>query len=360
MAATNNKHLAYRYGYCVNEKCEKSKKDTKGKPQVLQIASHKPLVCPDCQKPLHECPPPKPPTNILKWILIGLLVLLLLGGAGFGIYKLLKPIGPKAIKLAQKELVMKVGETQVIVPTAEPEGVKATFIFKKKGKNVEVTSGGEVTALKKGEATILVKCEENPDIRAICKVTVKDGDTLPPPPEQLVKQLSIDGGDFSIKVGESKQLTFVVVPEKHDELLSWTSDNETVATVDNTGKVSAIKKGTATIKVAADKSGTNATVKVTVTETEKPVPDGGEDGGGKKTYVTNANIGYGTYTGDVKPGTTTPHGHGTITYKTKRKVVSWKDIEAQPGDKYEGDFRDGAINGGGYLKTRDGNVIRID
>lgn len=348
MAATNNKHLAYRYGYCVNEKCEKSKKDTKGKPQVLQIASHKPLVCPDCQKPLHECPPPKPPTNILKWILIGLLVLLLLGGAGFGIYKLLKPIGPKAIKLAQKELVMKVGETQVIVPTAEPEGVKATFIFKKKGKNVEVTSGGEITALKKGEATILIKCEENPDIRAICKVTVKDGDTLPPPPEQLVKQLSIDGGDFSIKVGESKQLTFVVVPEKHDELLSWTSDNETVATVDNTGKVSAIKKGTATIKVAADKSGVIASVKVTVTK---------EPGGDVVDPRPISPIErYGKYSGGRAKSNGYPDGTGKLTFTKSYQLNA--QYTAQPGEYIQGIFENGKPTFVTYYQ-KDGTVTKI-
>jgi len=344
MAATNNKHLAYRYGYCVNEKCEKSKKDTKGKPQVLQIASHKPLVCPDCQKPLHECPPPKPPTNILKWILIGLLVLLLLGGAGFGIYKLLKPIGPKAIKLAQKELVMKVGETQVIVPTAEPEGVKATFIFKKKGKNVEVTSGGEITALKKGEATILIKCEENPDIRAICKVTVKDGDTLPPPPEQLVKQLSIDGGDFSIKVGESKQLTFVVVPEKHDELLSWTSDNETVATVDNTGKVSAVKEGTANIKIIADKSGVNASVKVTVIK------------GGELPPTKSPIERYGKYSGGRAKSNGYPDGTGKLTFTKPYQLNA--QYTAQPGEYIQGIFENGKPTFVTYYQ-KDGTVTKI-
>ena len=323
-----------------------------GKVQVITDDDAE-FKCTECGEELEACkedPIPVGPNPKKKWIVIALAILLL-GGIGFGLYKLFGGSKvPTGIKLDKKELVMKVGETQVIVPTAEPEGVKATFIFKKKGKNVEVTSGGEITALKKGEATILVKCEENPDIRAICKVTVKDGDTLPPPPEQLVKQLSIDGGDFSIKVGENKQLTFVVVPEKHDELLSWTSDNEAVATVDNTGKVSAIKKGTATIKVAADKSGTNATVKVTVIKGGDNPPTG---------YVTNYPYPpYGTYTGDVKDGK--PHGHGTITYKRTCKVVSWKDIEAHPGDKYEGDFRDGVINGGGYLKTRDGNIIRIE
>ena len=356
MATNTNKHLAYRYGYCVNEKCEKSKKDTKGKYEIQQIQSHKPLICPECGKPLHECPPPKTSTFPVKAVGIIAAVLLLLCALGFGIYKLFGgPEVPTGIKLDKRELVMKVGETQVIVPTAEPEGVKATFIFKKKGKNVEVTSGGEITALKKGEATILVKCEENPNIRAICKVTIEDRDTTPPPTDTvLVKQLSIDGGDFSIKVGESKQLTFVVVPEKHDELLSWTSNNETVATVDNTGKVSAVKEGTANIKIVADKSGVSASVKVTVIKKPGDDPEPRPTG-----YVTNYPYPpYGTYTGDMKNGK--PHGHGTITYKTTRKVVSWKDIEAHPGDKYEGDFRDGVINGGGYLKTRDGNIIRIE
>lgn len=346
MAATNNKHLAYRYGYCVNEKCEKSKKDTKGKPQVLQIASHKPLVCPDCQKPLHECPPPKPPTNILKWILIGLLVLLLLGGAGFGIYKLLKPIGPKAIKLAQKELVMKVGETQVIVPTAEPEGVKATFIFKKKGKNIEVTSGGEVTALKKGEATILVKCEENPDIRALCKVTIEGRDTTPPPTDTvLVKQLSIDGGDFSIKVGESKQLSYIVSPEKHDELLSWTSDNGSVASVDNTGKVSAVKEGTANIKIAADKSGINASVMVTVTK-----KSGGD-------FVSPSPIErYGKYSGGRAKSNGYPDGTGKLTFTKSYQLNA--QYTAQPGEYIQGIFENGKPTFVTYYQ-KDGTVTKI-
>jgi len=76
----------------------------------------------------------------------------------------------------------------------------------------------------------------------------------------------------------------------------------------------------------------------------------------KPTYGT-VNLGYGTYTGDLKDGH--PHGHGTITYKSSRKVVSWNDAVAQPGDKFEGDFRNGAIDGLGYLKTRDGNVVAI-
>ena len=169
-----------------------------GKVQVITDDDAE-FKCTECGEELEACkeePIPVGPNPKKKWIVIALAILLL-GGIGFGLYKLFGgPKGPTGIKLDKKELVMKVGETQVIVPTAEPEGVKATFIFKKKGKNVEVTSGGEVTALKKGEATILVKCEENPDIRALCKVTIEGRDTTPPPTDTvLVKQLSIDGGD---------------------------------------------------------------------------------------------------------------------------------------------------------------------
>lgn len=298
MAATNNKHLAYRYGYCVNEKCEKSKKDTKGKPQVLQIASHKPLVCPDCQKPLHECPPPKPPTNILKWILIGLLVLLLLGGAGFGIYKLLKPIGPKAIKLAQKELVMKVGETQVIVPTAEPEGVKATFIFKKKGKNIEVTSGGEVTALKKGEATILVKCEENPDIRALCKIKVENG-------EEAV----------------------VVEPTQDD---TEAKEPETPAE----------EEPKAEEKTEDPKQKTTTTEKSKSTETQ--------NGMGTKVYS------YGKYAGNLKNGQ--PDGTGKLTFTQPYQLNA--QYTAQPGEYIQGVFENGKPTFVTYYQ-KDGTVTKI-
>ena len=64
------------------------------------------------------------------------------------------------------------------------------------------------------------------------------------------------------------------------------------------------------------------------------------------------NLGYGTYTGDLKNGK--PHGYGTITYTKSTKIVSSKDFVASPGDTFEGDFRDGRISGQGDW-THDGN-----
>lgn len=64
------------------------------------------------------------------------------------------------------------------------------------------------------------------------------------------------------------------------------------------------------------------------------------------------DLGYATYTGDLKNGK--PHGYGKLTYKSSRKIVSSKDFVANPGDTFEGEFRDGKISGLGYWK-HDGN-----
>lgn len=61
---------------------------------------------------------------------------------------------------------------------------------------------------------------------------------------------------------------------------------------------------------------------------------------------------YGKYTGDLKNGK--PHGYGKITYTTTTKIVNSKDFVANPGDTFEGEFRDGRISGQGYW-THDGN-----
>lgn len=68
------------------------------------------------------------------------------------------------------------------------------------------------------------------------------------------------------------------------------------------------------------------------------------------------DLGYGTYTGDLKNGK--PHGYGIITYKTSQKIVSSKEFVANPSDTFEGEFRDGKISGLGYWE-HDGNKTAV-
>lgn len=139
------------------------------------------MVCPECGEPLEpykEEPLPEGP-NPKKKLLMLIVAFLLLIGFGVGAYFLFAGSDkPKAISLDKEQITMKVGETIVLTPKVEPEGVKATFIFRpKKGdKIVSVSQDGKIVALKSGETKVLVKCAENPKLNAACKISISNAD----------------------------------------------------------------------------------------------------------------------------------------------------------------------------------------
>lgn len=91
-----------------------------------------------------------------------------------------------------------------------------------------------------------------------------------------VTSITIAEGDQVLEAGQTKQLTYTVNPEDHDEAtFTWSSSNTAVATVSETGLVTAVAEGSAEIKVTAD-NGVEASIIVTVTATEEPeTPKGG-------------------------------------------------------------------------------------
>ena len=81
-----------------------------------------------------------------------------------------------------------------------------------------------------------------------------------------VTSVTLDKTELALTVGDAAvQLTATVAPEDAtDKTVTWTSDKPAVATVDATGKVTAVAAGEATITAqAGDKT---ATCKVTVTK----------------------------------------------------------------------------------------------
>ena len=76
MAERNTDRIRYRYGICLNDNCEKCKSK-----EVQEIPARKEFVCPECGKPLRECPPPKKGGNTkLIGIIAGVVVLLAIIG----------------------------------------------------------------------------------------------------------------------------------------------------------------------------------------------------------------------------------------------------------------------------------------
>ena len=117
---------------------------------------------------------------------------------------------------------------------------------------VTVSDTGEVEAVGAGEADITAAVQDT-ELSAVCKITV------------LPKIESVDLSDttLSLKVGGTVQLTYTVQPEDAVvETATYTSSDESVATVDEEGTVTAVADGTATITVDVD--GVTAECEVTV------------------------------------------------------------------------------------------------
>lgn len=122
----------------------------------------------------------------------------------------------------------------------------------------KVDKTGNVEAISAGEAVITAKSGEK---TAICKVTVNI-----PITSIYLNKTSIELNS----IGDSYQLNASYYPPDADGAITWKSDDEGIASVDQTGKVTAVGKGTTTITVSCGK------VKDTCTIVSKGESDGSQ------------------------------------------------------------------------------------
>ena len=89
-----------------------------------------------------------------------------------------------------------------------------------------------------------------------------------------VAEIKLSQSTLSMKKGETTVLTVTITPENAtDKSVDWTSSDTKIATVDSTGKVTAVSAGTAIITcMAKDGSDKKATCEVTVTDPTPPKP----------------------------------------------------------------------------------------
>lgn len=310
--------------------------------------------CPCCkQNTLQELPP-----GGSKWPLIAAIAvggLAVLGGGGYGVYSLLKSPTPKDIMLNHTEKTLMVGDMDTLRATISPDGCEGTFTWKaSKDGTLTVSNDGIVTAVKEGTGKVRVILEGADGIKAVCEYTIKPkGEVIADPPggpqPVLVDSMKVEGlttntATATLKVGATQQLSATKAPDYSKAPITWVSSDASVATVSATGLVKALKAGTVSITAqAGDKF---ATVKVTVNKPTTPPPGHG-----------GINLGYGVYYGEKKNGK--PHGYGKIVFKRTHRIISSKDYVANPGDTYEGEFRNGVPSGGmGYWK-HDGDITAV-
>lgn len=173
------------------------------------------------------------------------------------------PIEATSLTLNNTEEIMNIGETISLEAKIEPENTTHKDV-KWESNNPNIVSvrndevfGGKavVTALQEGEAIITASVGS---ITATCKITVN--------PTKL-EGISFDQAEKTVKEGESFVLTPVFTPENaSNKKVIWTSSNQSIATVDQAGKVSTHSFGECIIKAISEDGGFEAICKVIVLE----------------------------------------------------------------------------------------------
>ena len=83
----------------------------------------------------------------------------------------------------------------------------------------------------------------------------------------FVTEVKLDKTNLDMKTGNTESLTAIIAPTNAtNKNVTWSSSNESVATVSSDGKVTAISKGTAIITVTTKEGGYTASCTVNVTE----------------------------------------------------------------------------------------------
>ena len=169
-----------------------------------------------------------------------------------------KPETPvTGVTLNKNTLTLEIGGTTTLTATVAPENATdKTVTWESDKTNIAtVDNTGKVTAIKDGTAIITAKTANGK--AATCTVTVNKA-VVP------VESVTLNKSEITLEIDDTETLTATVSPESAtDKTVTWTSDKENIATVDNTGKVTAIKDGTATI-TATTANGKTATCSVTV------------------------------------------------------------------------------------------------
>ena len=98
-------------------------------------------------------------------------------------------------------------------------------------------------------------------------------------PTTEVHSVTIDSEDLELHIGDEKTVTATINPsDATDKTLTWTSSNESVATVEN-GKIKAIAEGTAEITVSSSNGKTDSIIVTVLKNEEPPAPSKGGCGG---------------------------------------------------------------------------------
>ena len=169
-----------------------------------------------------------------------------------------------SVTLNQTSITLQHEQSYTLVATVKPDNATNKTVTWSSSEPwlVPVDQNGTVTGYGTWgtiTATITAECGGK---TATCKVTVLTNTIA-------VESITLNKTTYTLKVGESYKLVATVKPDNAtDKTVSWSSDNSSVATVDEKGKVSALSEGSA--KITAKAGEKTATCQVSVQKNRVP------------------------------------------------------------------------------------------
>ena len=160
------------------------------------------------------------------------------------------------VSLSTTTLSIYPGDVVKVDASVDPSTATSTYKTwaTSNGAVATVDGWGRITGVAPGTCNITAKTASGGHT-ATCKVTVNPIDET---------SLTVEPAELTVYYDESETLTATILPSNASyKTVTWTSDDESVASVDETGKVKGVGLGSATI-TATSKNGLKASCRVTV------------------------------------------------------------------------------------------------
>lgn len=174
-------------------------------------------------------------------------------------YKLrLKKDVPNEIKVSESNLKMFAGDKQTVTATIVPDtAINKKVIWKSNDEKIaKVNSNGEIEAVSEGTTKILAIAEGNENVKK--EITV----------EVIKPYIKIENGE-EISVIEGKKVQLFKDIGKLTNKVTWESDDNEFATVDENGLVTTKKEGSAEITAKIAEYNLNAKIKINIIKLEE-------------------------------------------------------------------------------------------
>jgi len=167
---------------------------------------------------------------------------------------------PETMSLTPSSATINIGNTQTLSVGVTPSEASKNVMWSSANQAIATVSNGVVTPVSVGVTTITATSTLDNSVKASATITVTN-DPIP------VTGVSLDKTSANLTLNSSLELNATIFPSgATNKNLTWTSANQSVATVSNSGLVTALALGSSEITVRTNDGNYSASAIITVIE----------------------------------------------------------------------------------------------